>query len=324
MRMRTVVTTIALAVFPMAVSAQGTTSPSTGNWIDVGIRGSDISGDSARYERYRDLGDGLFMEGLRLKRETTNGWFLDFAADHVGRLDQRYTGGFTLPGNFKGWAIWDQIPMLMSNSSLTIFDGVDTGVLRVSSGQGDYGSNVPLFTATAQRFDIKSRRHIFQGGVQYLATPALTLSTKVQHTDREGVIPYGGSFGHSSLAETVAPVNHTLTDVDAGAEYVRDPVLVRVGYTASVFNNQETTLEWDNPFQATDTSSTPSRGRGSLPPSSSYYGVNGLVSFTLPRRSRLSAYVSAGSLKDAGDPIMPFTINSAVAVQPLVRDTVDG
>ena len=36
MRMRTVVTTIALAVIPMAVSAQGTTSPSTGNWIEIG------------------------------------------------------------------------------------------------------------------------------------------------------------------------------------------------------------------------------------------------------------------------------------------------
>ena len=324
MRIRTAVTTIALAVIPVAASAQSTTSPWTGSWIDLGVRGSDISGDSARYERYRDLGDGLFMEGLRLKRETTNGWFVDFAADHVGRRDQRYTGGFILPGKFKGWVIWDQIPMLMSNSSQTIFTGVGTGVLQVSSGQGAYGSNPALFAATAQRFDIKSRRQTLQTGFQYLVTQELTLNARVQYTDREGVIPYGGSFGHSSLAETVAPVNHTLTDVDAGAEYARDPVLVRVGYNASVFNNQYTTLEWSNPFQATDTSSSSSRGRGSLPPSSSYYGVNGLVSFTLPRRSRLSAYVSAGSLKDAGDPIMPFTINSAVAVQPLVRDTVDG
>ena len=324
MRIRTVVTTIALAVIPIAAGAQGTTSPSTANWLDIGVRGSNISGDSARYERYRDLGDGLFMEGFRLKRETTNGWLVDFGADHVGRSDQRYTGAFTRPGKFKGWVIWDQIPMLMSNSSQTIFSGVGSGVLRVTSGQGSYGSNAALFAATAQGLDIDSRRHTLQTGFQYLATQELTVSTKVQYTDRDGVIPYGGSFGHSSLAETVAPVSHTLTDVDAGAEYVRDPVLVRVGYTASIFNNQYTALEFDNPFVATDTTSAPSRGRSSLPPSSSYYGVNGLVSFTLPRRSRLSAYVSAGSLKDAGDPIMPLTINSAVAVLPFVRSTVDG
>jgi MtrB/PioB family decaheme-associated outer membrane protein len=324
MRIRTGVTIIALAVIPSAASAQSPTSQPTANRIDFGIRGSDISGDSARYERYRDLGDGLFMEGFRLTRETTNGWLVNFGADHVGRRDQRYAGAATLPGKFKGWMIWDQVPMLMSDSSRTIFTGIDTGVLQVSTSQGLFGSNPALFDATAQGFNLKSRRHTLESGLQYLVTQELTLNTSVQYTDREGGIPFGGSFGHGSFVETVAPVNQTLTDVDAGAEYVRNAVLVRVGYTASVFNNRHTTLEFDNPFVATDTTSASSRGRASLPPSSSHHGVNGLVSLTLPRRSRLSAYVSAGSLKDAGDPIMPLTINSAVAVQPFIRNTVEG
>ena len=132
MRIRTVVTTLALAVIPIVASAQNSGSQSTRNWIDLGGRATDISGDSARYQRYRDLRDGPFIEGLRLNRET-NGWFLDFKADHVGRRDQRYTGGVTLPGKFKGWMIWDQIPMLMSNSSRAIFDlaGVGTGTLKI-------------------------------------------------------------------------------------------------------------------------------------------------------------------------------------------------
>jgi hypothetical protein len=44
----------------------------------------------------------------------------------------------------------------------------------------------------------------------------------------------------------------------------------------------------------------------------------------LPHRSRASAYVSVGSLTDAGDPIMPFTINSAVTALPFVRNAVEG
>jgi MtrB/PioB family decaheme-associated outer membrane protein len=324
MRTRTVVMTIALAAIPSVAVAQSPASSPTANRIDFGIRGSDVSGDSARYERYRDLGDGVFMEGVRLTRETTNGWLVNFGADHVGRRDQRYAGNATLPGKFKGWLIWDQIPMLMSDSSRTIFTGIDSDVLQVGDSQGRFGSNPALFSATAQGFNLKSRRHTLESGFEYLVTQELTLNTSVQYTDREGGIPYGGSFGHSSFVETVAPVNQTLTDIDAGAEYVRNPVLVRVGYTASVFNNRYTTLEFDNPFVATDTTSASSRGRASLPPSNSYYGVNGLVSFTLPRRSRLAAYVSAGSLKDAGDPIMPLTINPVFAVQPFVRNTVDG
>jgi MtrB/PioB family decaheme-associated outer membrane protein len=323
-RIRTIVATLTLAALPIAASAQGT-SQQLGSWADFGVRGTNISGDSARFERYRDLGDGLFMETVRLNRETNAGWLLSYSGDHVGRSDQRHTGRFTLPGTFKGLVMWDQIPMLMSNSSRTVFSGVGSGVLTIDdANQGEYGSNVPLFESTAQGFDITSRRHSVKTDLEFVASPEWTFSTSGQYSDREGVIPYGGSFGHSSLAETAAPVNHTLKDLAADAEFVRDPVLVRFGYTASLFTNQNTTLTWDNPFTLLDTASTSSRGRGSLPPSNSYYGVNSLVSVKLPHRSRASAYASVGSLADAGDPIMPFTINSAVLAEPLTRTTVDG
>jgi MtrB/PioB family decaheme-associated outer membrane protein len=325
MRIRPLITTLALAVIPAAASAQDATSPPIRNMVDFGVRGSNISGDSARYERYRDLGDGAFLEAVRLRRETDNGWILDFTGDHVGRRDQRHTGQFALPGKLEGLVMWDQIPMLMSNSSLTVFSGLGSGVLTIpDSNQGEYGDDPALFEATARPFDIESRRHILLTDVEYVATPQLTFRAKGQYTDREGVIPYGGSFGHSVLAETAAPVDHTLKDVSADAEFARDPVLVRVGYTASLFTNQNTTLTWDNPFTLIDTAGSSSQGRGSLPPSSTYYGVNSLVSVKLPYRSRVSAYASLGSLTDAGDPIMPFTINSAVSAEPLVRTTVDG
>lgn len=324
-RITTVIATLVLAALPAVAGAQGTTTQPFGSWIDFGARGTDLTGDGARYERYRDLGDGLFVEGVQLNHETGHGWLLNFSGEHVGRRDQRHTGRFVRPGKLKGQATWDQIPMLMSNSSRTIFSGVGSNVLTIpDSYQGGYRSNAALFDATSRGFDIKSRRHIFSTDLEYIATPALTLSARGQYTNREGVIPYGGSFGHSVLSETAAPVDHTLKDLDAGAEFSRNPVLVRVGYTASLFTNQNTTLAWDNPFNLTDTASNPSRGRGSLPPSNTYYGVNTLVSVKLPHRSRVSAYASMGSLTDAGDPIMPLTINSTTAILPLVRSTVDG
>jgi hypothetical protein len=81
---------------------------------------------------------------------------------------------------------------------------------------------------------------------------------------------------------------------------------------------------FDNPFRATDIASTPSRGRLALPPSSSFIAVNGLASVKLPYRSRATAYASLGTLKDAGDPLVPPTINSAISPSPLERSTVEG
>jgi hypothetical protein len=115
-----------------------------------------------------------------------------------------------------------------------------------------------------------------------------------------------------------------LTEADASAELVRDPLLLRAAYTGSFFHNDFTSVTFDNPFRAIDSASASSRGRLTLAPTNSYNGVNGLASVKLPHRSRASAFVSVGRLTDAGDPIVPQTINSVLSPAPLARSTVNG
>ena len=101
-----------------------------------------MEGDRGRFERYRDLGDGLFLEGARVNREF-NGLLVDLRADHVARRDQRYSGTIVRPGRFSGSFMWDQIPMLLSQETRTLFSGVGTGVLEIDNAiqaQGQAGS----------------------------------------------------------------------------------------------------------------------------------------------------------------------------------------
>ena len=86
-----------------------------------------MEGDRGRFERYRDLGDGLFLEGVRLNREH-RGVLLAFQAEHVGRRDQRYVADVGKPGRFAATFMWDQIPMLLSEDTRTLFSGVGSGV----------------------------------------------------------------------------------------------------------------------------------------------------------------------------------------------------
>ena len=337
MRITTVCFTVALAMAPLATSAQTTTAtqqttpaitpPWTGTF-DFGGRGSELDGDAARYERYRDLGDGPFLEGVRLDRER-NDWLFNLSADHVGRKDQRYIVNAERLGKVKSWFMWDQIPMLFSRTTRTLFSGIESGTLQISDAvqsqvQAQPALIGPLFSQFGSEFETRTQRNIAEGGFKYDASADLTITGKVRHTNREGTIPYGGSFGHSSLVELPAPIDHSLTAADAGAEFVRDRLLLRAGYVGSFFHNDITSVVFDNPFRASDIAATPSRGRSSLPPSNSFMGVNGLASVRLPARSRATAYVSAGHLTDAGDPIIPQTINSAVATAPLPRTTVEG
>jgi MtrB/PioB family decaheme-associated outer membrane protein len=297
------------------------------NRVDFGVRGTHLTGDGARYERYRDLGDGLFLETARMYREQ-QGWFLSFSGDHVGRGDQRLTGRAIKPGTLKVAVQWDQIPMLLSRTTQTMFVEASPGVLRVPDliqSQVEGGTSITSVVGQfARPFDMKTMRHIAQGHVEYLARPDLTLRLNVRNIDRDGQIPFGGSFGHGRFVETPAPIRYDITDVNGNAEFTRGDALYRAGYAFSWFRNEVQTLLFDNPYLLNDRTNLSSTGRFALPPSNRVLSVNGMASYRLPRRTRVTAYASVGSLKDAGDPIVPFTSNTAFPALPLDRPTVNG
>jgi MtrB/PioB family decaheme-associated outer membrane protein len=352
MRIRVLLFALPLGLVPLGVAAQtapapGTPQPSapaqaaeeadedalptTFGSFDFGIRGTSTTGDAARYERYRDLGDGLFLERIRHSTQQ-NGWLIDLGADHVGRKDQRFTGSFVNPGRFKIAAGWDQIPMLLSRTTNTLFDRSTPGVLKIddaiqASAQAA-AANLANFLGQAQTFTLDSRRHLFTAGAEYLANrdnrSGLRVDANVRQINRDGSIPFGGSFGHSQVVETLAPVKHRTTDFDTSAEYLRGNLLVRGGYHGSWFDNSVTSLRFDNPWRVTDITTAGSQGQASLAPSNSFIGVNGLFSYKLPARSRFSLYGSTGTLADTGANLLPMTINTALPVIALDRSATNG
>ncbi|HET7221094.1 MAG TPA: MtrB/PioB family decaheme-associated outer membrane protein [Vicinamibacterales bacterium] len=297
-------------------------------YTDFGVRGTSINGDPSRFERYRDMGDGLFMERLDVGRES-RGWLFDLRGEHVGRTDQRYVGTAVKPGKVRGLFMYDQIPMVLSTQTQTLYTGIGTGVLQIDDPlqaivQAAPNAIGPVFNQNAVVFETKTRRNIVNGGVEVTPTEHFTVTSNYRHTDRDGTIPFGGSFGHSSVVELPAPTEHTLNDFDASAEYVKDPLILRGGYTGSWFHNDVTSLTWDNPYRLQDITGTSGRGRLSMAQSNSFIGVNGMASVKLPYKSRAMAYVSVGMLQDVGDTLVPQTINSANATAPIERDTVEG
>ena len=331
MRISTGIVLAAVLLVPVAAGAQTAPSQPTRGFIDFGLRGTSVNGEPARYERYRDLGDGLFLGAIRVNREA-GGWVMDLAADNAGRRDQRFAAEFVKPGKFKGFAMWDQIPMLLSRTTKSLFrEDVSGGSATLTiddaiqaQAQQSAASLVQIFADSAVAFDTRSRRYRGKGAFEYIAMPELRVRSQVQYTDRQGTLPYGASFGHSSLVEFPAPIQHRLTDFDANAEYARNSVLFRIGYAGSFFQNNATTVTVDNPFRAVDIAATPSRARLSLAPSNTFLSVNGMASVKMAGRSRATAYVSVGSLSDAGEPLMPQSINTAFTTTPLERDRVNG
>ena len=70
--------------------------------VDFGVRLTDVDGDEARFNRYRDNRTGVILQGFRFTNENENRlWRAE--ADNVGYRDQRYSGNFEQFGRFKGW-----------------------------------------------------------------------------------------------------------------------------------------------------------------------------------------------------------------------------
>ena len=166
--------------------------PTTYGTMDFGYLFTHVlDGDAARYERYRDLRTGPFLERGRFSTQKA-GWVLDGGIDHLGRLDQRYTGSAIRPGQVKIWGQWDQIPLLMSRTTATLFTVPEPGVLQIDDATQQQVQNNPAYLTTALKgattFDLKTRRHIFDSGVEYVARMGLTLDANVRHIDREGQI----------------------------------------------------------------------------------------------------------------------------------------
>jgi len=334
-----VIVPVLLGVMAAPTSAQTTpdtpaqaSTPTFNGRIDFGARTTSLKGDGARYERYRDLGDGLFLDALRTQF-VKSGWYFTTGVDHLARRDARYDVGLALPGKVKVWGEFDRIPMLMSRTTATLYQASSPGVLRISDSiqqtlQNTASAQRPAvlsnFLATqAKVFTTESRRDIGSGGVEFRIDPATTVRVKYQHTDRQGVIPFGATFGFSNAVEVAAPVDHQINAVNAFAEHVRGPWLFQAGYDHSTFTNQADTLTWDNPYRLTDASNESSQGRMALAPSNTAYNVSGTASVKLPRKSRATVYVNMGVL-DSDAMILPHTINSALAVIPLERSTTGG
>jgi MtrB/PioB family decaheme-associated outer membrane protein len=294
--------------------------------IDFGVRATDISGDQARFQRLRDIGDGPFLDQFRYNR-TEQQWVVELGADHAGRRDQRYFARLGSLGNFKASFEWDQVPTFISADTATpYFAPGGPATLRIDDSiqaAAQAGTfNLSDLARAAVPFDLRYHRHSAAFDLVYTVNPDLDVRVGLKRTMKEGTQPQSGPFtGFGNSIELPAPVDTTTTDINADVTWANDRGMFRVGYEGQLFDNLAETLVWDNWAVLTD-GINPSQGRLALSPDNTLHGVSTTGSVKLPGRSRLTGHLMVGSWRQDGA-LLPFTINTAAAGIPLDRPTAD-
>jgi len=301
------------------------------NFADFSIRGTAYTpgSDEGRAQRYRDLRGGGTLEFLRYTKDSASRWF-NVQVDHAGYRDQRYSAAYNDFGKWKGWFQYNSIPLFFSDHTKTVFSpegGVSENILRIPDAiqTGLQNKTLPYASvdALATPFDLRLKRTVTSFSATYTPTQNLDLTVNFLTSAKDGNQPWAGTFGFSDAVELPVPVQTRQTDLDSGLEWTNNRGSARIGYYGSFFRNEFTTLIWDNPLRITDSPTLgPLQGRETLWPDNNLNSGNISGALNLPARSHATAYLSIGQWTQ-DNPLIPFTVNSALPVIPLDRQTSD-
>jgi hypothetical protein len=281
--------------------------------VDVGGMFTATDGDEARYERYRDMRDGV-ATGLNVSRQNESSLF-DASASHIGYRDQRYAASFmnkrvrlkfdwqSIPLNF---TYLSRTPYTISGNTLALDnsaqnavqgptnatnDGTAVGVPCAPGAPpaacgnptqaGQAKANRSIYDSLATPFDLRYGRDNVGVGALFSATKSVDIDARFSSSMRDGQQPWGASFAFNNAVELPQTLDQRTNDMTVGATWSNPRSMFRVGWDGSWFTNHNDTLVWDNPIRLTDFNN------GLLPPNGPY-DPNGYSNGNGPAQGRMA------------------------------------
>jgi MtrB/PioB family decaheme-associated outer membrane protein len=302
--------------------------------------------ESAKFSEYRDLRSGFRIPELHVWGDDPDSdRYFDFLGENIGRQDARYGLEYGVWGD---WALdvdYNKIVHRFGNEALFLWNVTGPGRFEIADPiQADIqraieqrravdprsvdfaflrGLLTPYLEAAAT-LDVGLRRDRFNGRVDLGRLRRLGWSLVYEHENRTGTRPYGGAFGFGNAPEIVEPIDYDTTSAELRGEWNAEAGGVQFGYRYSRFENNISTLIWDNPFRATDsTDGSAYQAPGSASIAGAALGFADLA----PDNDASLAYVNGrarfgGNWQANGrasyqvltqdDALLPYTLNSAI------------
>lgn len=302
---------------------------------------SDNDTDSAKFEEYRDLEDGV-TGTLRLSGESADGErFLDFDADNIGYDDARYTFGYGSVGRYSFVVDYNLIVHNFGNNARMLFNRTGAGRYEIADATQlalqnavtanrtrltfDFLNNlVQPYLANATVLDVGLQRDRLLVRADLGRMAALQWGAEFFQEKRDGTRPFGATFGFNNITELPEPIDYTTQDAEISGEWNGDRAGLRFGYRTSTFKNDVSTVIWDNPFRITNSTDA---GAYQAPSSSSVAGAalgfadlapdNKSNQLFLSGRARFgeSWFVNGSAAyinMTQDDPLLPYTLNNSI------------
>lgn len=312
-----------------AVSAGNIGSYNYRGQAELGAR--DIEGDegsSSKFNEYRDLEDGIFMNSLEIYLDSEKrNHYLELQIFDLTKDDQRYYFSTGRYGTYKFQLTWDAIPHAFSNQAKTLFTRSEAELLIPDPVQQDVEADETTLAGhlkEARPFDLDIQRKKVTASLDYNATADTQISMKYWLEDRDGVQPIGTTRFFEDMITLPAPINYRTQNFELKTEYATKTYQLQLGYSLSAFDDKYSALVWDNIFSATDSVGDSSRGRLALYPDNMAHSISFNGAYNLPLYStHLFGSFSYGWWMQNED-FLPYTINPAIPTTPLPARSLSG
>jgi MtrB/PioB family decaheme-associated outer membrane protein len=318
------------------------------NEITIGAQLTDVDTDSARFNQYRDLDDGLYLYRLRVFSLWGDSRFLEVRGRNVGRDDQNAVFRFGESNLWRVEAKWDQIPNRISNHAMTPYT-LRGGLLTVPSHVGiltDTPDGSNYFPSDALVNDqlvanylagnlepIRLGTQRTKGTLLIAHRPLAALRLGLRYSDetKEGTKVTYGPLGdrppRTLNVELPEPVDYNTRDLRFDADFSGSGYQLHFTFEAPRFENDVNTMTWESMFFGPDPAgadfnrrviltgpaiarrAVSTFGQRALPPDNRY--ENALLSFGIdtPLEGKVIATASVARMKQ-NELLLPYSYST--------------
>jgi len=313
--------------------------------VDFGVRFAtgDVDGrpdlpfqpslKSSQFNEYQDVRDGFYVRRLDVKFDNVLHTKNYFGLQSQSALyhDQSYLATFGQYGKFKVQFRYDEIPHIYSNTTRTLFAQTTPGAFRFPAlirqqlQAATPANTIPNIVNTqvvpqSNFFTPAIYRKAGTISAGYNLNSRWNVNGMFFRESQKGNRPIGLIMNSSPSATTTSgfgvelpePINYFNNLVRLGVDFGWRSLVVQGAYIGSFFQNNTSTLTWDNPFRLTaEAVTTPLTGAMALYPDNHANYFSFAAGTDLGKYLHVTASITPGWLKQT-QAFLPYTTNATI------------
>lgn len=289
---------------------------------------------TSQFNEYRDIRDGFFLRRFNVEFDNVlhTKSYASLQSQNTLYRDQSYLATVGSWGKYKLQFRYDEIPHIYSNTTVTLFTeptpgfwafptlirqqlqaAVPAGSSLQSIVQNQVVPNSGFITPQILRRDGTL-------SFAYNVTAHWGVHASYFRESQRGSRPLGLIMNSSPSASATSgfgvelpePINYYNNWIVAGADYGRRSLVMQADYIGSYFQNQISSMTWQNPFRLTnETITNPLTGRMALYPDNHANYLAFAAGTDLASFLHVTGSISPGWLKQ-DQAFLPYTTNTAI------------